>query len=172
MGSWWGLGVFTQLGPEPNCRTPPFTPLVLYPLAQAAVNRGWTDTAVLLILGFHSFARAGELFQARVGDFVLGSSSGTWTLPLSKSVQRAGAVESILLTDAFVVVLLSNFCRGKQAGDLLSQVAPGTQRKRLYELLADYKLEPPYRWYSVRRGGAIVYTTIFLLSVLGAVGTV
>ena len=152
VGSWRLHSAWSRA--ELPCRAPPFTPLVLYALAQAAANRGWTDTAVLLILGFHSFARAGELFQARVGDFVLGSSSGTWTLPLSKSGQRVGAVESILLTDAFVVVLLSNFCRGKQAGDFLSQVSPGTQRKRLYELLADCKLEPPYRWYSVRRGGA------------------
>eukprot|EP00435_Cladocopium_sp_Y103_P045377 s505_g13.t1 len=36
----------------------------------------------------------GELFQAKVGDFVLGAKSGTWSLPLSKSGQRQGVTES------------------------------------------------------------------------------
>lgn len=82
VGSWrlhsaWGRA-------ELPCRAPPFTPLLLYAVAQSAVNHDWVDLAVLLILGFHTFARAGELFQAKAGDFVLGPRPGTWTLPLSK----------------------------------------------------------------------------------------
>ena len=55
---------------ELPCRAPPFTPLILYALAQQAVANQWADLAILLILGFHTLARAGELFQAKVGDFV------------------------------------------------------------------------------------------------------
>ena len=152
VGSWrlhaaWGRA-------ELPVRAPPFTPLLLYALAQLAVNFRWTDIAVLLILGFHTFARAGELFNARVGDFVLSTSSGSWTLPLSKSGQRVGATESILLTDPFVITLLRNFFRTKQPGDRVSSASPGVLRSRLATLLSDLRISEPYRWYSVRRGGA------------------
>lgn len=75
VGSWrlhaaWGR---TEL----PVRDPPFTPVLLYGLAQLAAENGWTDIAVLLILGFHTFARTGELFNARAGDFVLSATSGT-----------------------------------------------------------------------------------------------
>ena len=57
---------------ELPCRAPPFTPLVLYALAQASFVKGWADTAVLLLLllllGFHTFAGSGELFHARCKD--------------------------------------------------------------------------------------------------------
>lgn len=139
---------------ELPCRAPPFTPLLLYAVAQSAVDHGWVDLAVLLILGFHTFARAGELFQAKAGDFVLGQRSGTWTLPLSKSGQRQGVTESILLTDPFVLVLLRNFVKDLSPGDSLSLVSGGTQRKRLNDLLLALKISFPFRWYSVRRGGA------------------
>ena len=152
VGSWrlhaaWGRA-------ELPSRAPPFTPLLLYGLAQAAVNHGWVDLAVLLILGFHTFARAGELFQAKAGDFVLGSVSGTWTLPLYKSGQRQGVTESILITDPFVVVLLRNFLSSLSPGDPLSKVAGGTQRKRLNDLLLFLRIPFPFRMYSIRRGGA------------------
>lgn len=110
----------------------------------------WTDLAVLLILGFHTFARAGELFQCKVGDFVFDKKSGTWTLLLSKSGQRAGATESLLLTDPFVVTLPRNFSKYKLAGDKLSPASPGLLRKRLSPLLEQLGLTYPYRWYSVR----------------------
>lgn len=78
MGSWrlhaWGRA-------DLPVTTPPFTPLILFALAQVAALRNWTDVSVLLILGFHTFARTGELFNAN-GDFVLGATSGTWTFPL------------------------------------------------------------------------------------------
>jgi len=142
------------------CRAPPFTPLVLYAVAQQAVANSWTDLAVLLISGFHTFARAGELFQAKVADFVFDKASGTWTLPLSKSGQRMGATESLLLTDPFVVTLLRNFCRGRLPGDRLSSHSPGLLRKRLADTLEQLGLVVPYRWYSVRRGGAThIYRT-------------
>ena len=126
-------------------RAPPFTPLLLYGLAQLAADS--------VIWGFHSFARTGELFNARVVDFVLSSSSGTWTLPLSKSGQRTGAVESILLTDVFVLRLLENFFKHKSPGDRLATVSPGLLRTRQASLLSQLHITDSYRWYSVRRGG-------------------
>ena len=116
---------------ELPARAPPLTSLLTYALAQLAFQKTWTDTAVLLILGFHTFARTGELFAARAGDFVLGQHTGTWSLPLSKSGQRSGAAESIVISDRFVVACVRNFTRAFQPGDLLSQTSPGIQRRRL-----------------------------------------
>lgn len=152
VGSWrlhaaWGRA-------ELPVRAPPFTPLLLYGLCQLAVDNGWTDIAVLLILGFHTFARTGELFAARVGDFVLSPTSGTWTLPLSKSGQRNGVTESILLFDPWVLALLTNYTKHMRPGDRLSSASPGVLRQRLAELLSELHINDPYRWYSVRRGGA------------------
>ena len=76
--------------------------------------------------GVHTFGRSDGLFAARKEDFVLSRTSGTWTLPLSKSGQRAGAQESILLTDPFVVTALHKYFQSFAVGDLLSQVTPGT----------------------------------------------
>ena len=139
---------------ELPCRAPPFTAVILYGLAQAAYNKGWDDTAVLLLLGFHTFGRSGELFSALCKDFVLSGTAGTWTLPLSKSGQRTGMTESILLDDPFICKLLQNYLRCRASGDVLTKVSPQVQRKRLYELLEILQLTAPYRWYSVRRGGA------------------
>eukprot|EP00438_Fugacium_kawagutii_P032554 Skav201090 [mRNA] locus=scaffold2562:77913:81556:+ [translate_table: standard] len=152
IGSWRLHAAWSRA--ELPCRAPPFTPLVLYALAHQAVANSWTDIAVLLILGFHTFARAGELFQCKVGDFTFDHRAGTWTLPLSKSGQRAGATESLLITDPFVVTLVKNFCRDKLPGDRLATASPNLLRKRFGLLLEQLGLTYPYRWYSVRRGGA------------------
>ena len=112
---------------ELPCRAPPFTPLLAYALAQDAFQRGWRGTAVFIIPGFHTFARSGELFAARRSDFVLSAQS--WALPLSKSGQRAGAEESLLIEDAFVRTALQAFLRGKAPGDSLFLVSAGVQRK-------------------------------------------
>ena len=104
LASWRLHSAWTRA--ELPARAPPLTALLVYALAQLAFDRRWPDTAVLIVLGFHTFARSGELFAARVGDFVLQKGTGAWSLPLTKSGQRAGASESILLTDRFVVSCL------------------------------------------------------------------
>jgi hypothetical protein len=48
--------------------------LLVDALMQAAYTASWVDTAVLLGLGFHTFARSGELFNAPVGDFALSAA--------------------------------------------------------------------------------------------------
>ena len=65
---------------------------------------------------------------------------------MSKSGQQQGAVESLTIDDVFVGTSVANFCRHKQPGDLLSQVSPGLQRKRLNDLLHKLGIQAPYRW--------------------------
>ena len=65
---------------ELPARAPPFTVALIYALAQLAFEAGWKDTAVLFVLGFHTFARSGELFSAKAGDFVLSRGKGDMDL--------------------------------------------------------------------------------------------
>lgn len=140
---------------ELPARALPFTPLLLYSLVQLAVERDWIDTAVMLALGFHVYPRSGELFNAHCGDFQIADNlTGVWSLPLTKSGQRFGAKESVLLTDPWIGLLLKNFLAHKLPGDPFSSVSGGTQRKRLTDLLKCLKITDEYRWYSLRRGGA------------------
>ena len=125
---------------------------MVYALAQRAFDLGWKDTGVLLILGFHRYPRSGELFQARKADFSFDSKDhGVWSLPLTKSGQRIGARESLILDDSWVGGLVRSFVHPLQPGDLLTTVSPATQRLRLKTLLKDLHLVGHFRWYSCRR---------------------
>ena len=144
-----------QPGVVQSCpsRALPFTELMIYALAQLAAENAWWDTAVLLILGFHVFPRSAELFSARKVDFVFDSRrQAVWSLPLTKSGQRVGAKESLIVEDAWIVDLLKQFLHPLMAGDRLSTVSAQGQRQRLKRLLKAASLEGDYRWYSCRRG--------------------
>jgi hypothetical protein len=153
-GSWrlhsaWGKA-------ELPARAPPLTLVLVYALAHYCRSKGWTDTLVLLLLGFHTYARTGELFSAKVGDFDIHPTTGmgVWRLPLSKSGQRQGSVESLTINDQWVGLLVYGFCRNKPPGDFLRVASPPQQRLRLNEALAALSFDWGFRWYSVRRGGA------------------
>ena len=99
-----GLDALVSLGwgrLELPVRAPPLTPTFTYAIASYFKEKHWTDSLVLLLLGWETFARPGELFAARKRDFLLSSTrlQGTWVLPLSKSGQRHGAAESLTLSD-------------------------------------------------------------------------
>jgi hypothetical protein len=140
---------------ELPARAMPFTLLIVYACAQIAFELGWSDTAVLLCLGFHRFPRSGELFAARVGDFELGRDcKGVWALPLTKSGQRVGAKESLTIDDPWIGMIVREYCKGLLPGDFISKVSPGVQRARLTKILQKLGLDIGFRWYSLRRGGA------------------
>ena len=128
---------------------------MIYALAQLASERQWWDTAVLLILGFHVFPRSAELFNARKADFVFDfRNHAVWSLPLTKSGQRVGAKESLIVDDVWVTQLLKQFLKPLMPGDRLSSISGQGQRQRLRTLLDAASLDGDYRWYSCRRGGA------------------
>eukprot|EP00438_Fugacium_kawagutii_P029860 Skav235139 [mRNA] locus=scaffold321:416835:420018:- [translate_table: standard] len=134
-------------------RALPFTPKLVYALAQSAFEHSWRDTGVLLVLGFYRYPRSGELFQARKADFIFDHRGhGVWSLPLRKSGQRIGARESLVLDDSWIGGLLRAYMAPLQAGDTLSRVSPATQRFRLKTLLQELQITGNFRWYSCRRG--------------------
>ena len=154
IGSWRLHGGWSRS--ELPSRALPLTPLMAYAMAQRAFEKGWQDMTVLILLGFSRFARTGELFNARVGDFVFDANlkRAVWSLPLSKSGQRFGARESITIDDVWIVHALSNFCRKKWPGDSIRLASPQTMRHRFKTLCSDLHLPEGIAWYSLRRGGA------------------
>eukprot|EP00435_Cladocopium_sp_Y103_P031880 s1016_g8.t1 len=137
-------------------RALPFTPLIAYGLAQLAFEKGWEDLCLILLLGFTVFARTGELFSARAGDFVFDTKmkKGVWSLPLTKSGQRAGVRESLTIEDSWLLVALKRYCATLQPGDTLRRVSPQLMRTRFKELLQKSGLPDGFALYSLRRGGA------------------
>ena len=154
VGAWRLHGSWTRA--ELPARALPFLPVMVYALAQAAVDKGWSDLAVLVLLGFDRFARSGELFMAKRGDFTWNTTKtkAIWSLPLTKSGQRVGAQESLVIDDSWLVVALANYMSALSPGDYLRSVSPGIMRSRLKSLLSDLKFPEGYQWYSLRRGGA------------------
>ena len=154
VGSWRLHGSWTRA--ELPARAPPFVPVMVYALAQAAFEKGWEDLAILVLLGFDRYARSGELFFARKGDFTWNAAKtrAVWSLPLTKSGQRVGAHESLVIDDPWLVTALANYLRAMAPGDYLRTVSPGLMRLRLKTLLKDLDCPEGYQWYSLRRGGA------------------
>ena len=113
-------------------RALPFTELMICALAQLASERQWWDTAVLLILGFHVFPRSAEVFSARKAELVFDfRDHAVWSLPLTKSGQRVGAKESLIVDDVWATQLLKQFLKPLMPGDRLSSISGQGQRQRI-----------------------------------------
>eukprot|EP00438_Fugacium_kawagutii_P008178 Skav214672 [mRNA] locus=scaffold923:465322:465903:+ [translate_table: standard] len=130
--------------------------MMAYALAQLAHEHGWNDLCILILLGFSVYARTGELFQARAGDFVFDQAlkKGVWSLPLTKSGQRAGIRESITIQDHWLLVALQHYCNRLHPGDTLRTCSPQLMRQRYKQLLGEARLPEGFAFYSLRRGGA------------------
>eukprot|EP00435_Cladocopium_sp_Y103_P034873 s3144_g9.t1 len=120
-----------------------------YAVAQKAFEKGWEDVCILVLLGFDRFARTGELFAATKQDFVFnhGSTKAVWSLPLTKSGQRLGAQESLVIEDVWLVKALRNFLAPLKPGDTLRRTSPGIMRSRLKQLLSDLHFPDGFQWW-------------------------
>ena len=154
LGGWRLHGSWTRA--ELPARAIPFTPIMVYALAQRAFEYGWQDVAILLLLGYDRFARTGDLFAATTSNFAFGRTNQrvVWSLPLTKSGQRQGAQESLVVEEPWLVAALRNYLKRRRPGDLLRSCSPGVIRSRLKTLLAELAFPDGCQWYSVRRGGA------------------
>lgn len=153
-GAWRLLGSWAKA--EMPQRAPPFPQEIVYALAHWAAQQGYADMALLLVLGFHTYARSGELFACRVTDLTLDPASclGTWSLPTSKSAERLGTQEILTITDSWIGLAILAFVSRGPRRLLVSAVSAQKQRQRLAEGLRSLGLPSCFSWYSVRRGGA------------------
>ena len=82
-GAWKLHGAWSR-AELPN-RAPPFSLVITYALCNVFRASSWPSSVVLFALGFHAFARSGELFIAKVRDFDIHPQTylGLWQLPLT-----------------------------------------------------------------------------------------
>ena len=91
----------------------PFTPLMAWSLAGVLSEWGFLDCAVLIILGFETFMRTGELVSIQVKHLVYGTGHDTRahiSLPFTKVTARSGGIESVVCDDPLVVRALHITC--------------------------------------------------------------
>ena len=152
------LKVWTKLNPP--SRATPFTPLILAGLAWCAYEAGWPDLGALLLVGFEGLLRPGELFSLRRRDVRFVGGKAVLSLRNTKTGQRHGRMEVVILAHGLAARALYVLCRELPPTALLLQRSPEQARGCLRRLLGALQLGGRgYTCYSLRGGGA---TALFI----------
>ena len=126
--------------------------------AMAAIAWQWNfcDVAVLLLLGFHGFLRAAEIFSLRANQisFATDGNRAFVALPHTRTQARKGAPESFTVENRALAQLLYLFCQPLLPGDLILQRSPSQFRELSLALVNEQQLTGDFKPYSLRRGGA------------------
>eukprot|EP00971_Amphidinium_carterae_P232559 4614965-Amphidinium_carterae.4 len=141
-------------------RAAPVPPVVLKAFVAISLAHGRAEVALALWLCFHGLLRAAEVLHLAVADVQVDvrRRSAVLTLRGTKSGQRFGAVESIILDDAQLVLFLAAVVRNKPLGARVVSLSYAQLHRALLDLLSHCFLEQFYiRPHSFRRGGATDY---------------
>ena len=107
--------------------------------------------------------RTGVLLKNRKIDLSLMErhSRGIVVLHETKSGQRTASSETVVIFDAYLVRMLAIVCRDLAPADFLVGCSPAVFRAKFARLVQEAGL-PRCNWkpYSLRRGGAIFFTTV------------
>ena len=133
--AWSLLGTWSKL--ELPCRAPPLHNLQLCALVGLAVHRKDLGMAAGLMVAFQALFRTGELLGLRKSDvqFHGCGEAATLHLGLTKSGQRKGRPERLLVNDKYTLDLLALALESLKAGDLLI-MRPPSQFRALRRLLS------------------------------------
>ena len=147
---------------EVPSRAPPLTSDLLWAMAAKALLDDNFELGALLLLGWHCMLRTGEMLAVRSTDLLLGEARGIVSLPASKGGTRHNMVESVTISDKFVLAVLHELKLLKQAQNL-TQVpiwnASGTKFREAFKALCIFFRvnHMGFRGYSIRRGGATAF---------------
>ena len=144
---------------ELPARATPFLPRYAAAVAGYFAQTSPT-TSLAILVGFHCLLRTGEILLLQWKHFELhvGHRVGVLVLPNTKSGNRTGTEESVVIDDVYLLELLVLHRSQSQPGDFLVAGTSGAFRKKLDEAVVNIPL-PPGRWrpYSIRRGGATAH---------------
>ena len=156
-GSWELFRTWSLL--ELPVRAPPLPALVCCALAGYALEHAQLGLAAVLLAAFDGMLRTTEYLTLSSSQCVVASGQVLLLLPLTKSGQRHGGAESVVVQDPQAVQLLAHVCASahfcRRPHVPLVDMRPQTFRKWLRNACAELgvselKLLP----YSFRRGGA------------------
>jgi hypothetical protein len=125
-------------------------------MAGIALSTGCCGLAACLLAGFDGFLRSTEMMSLTAAQINISQEGALIVLPLTKSGQRRGGPETVLIRDPQAVQLLWMACRtSRDATQPLSVLPPQTLRKWFSWALAQLHVSHMgFMPYSVRRGGA------------------
>ena len=143
---------------EPPKRVRPFTPLIVLGLAGAALSLGAYDLCAILLVGFDTFMRTGELFSLLCGLVSLYEAEAVIRLIDTKTSKRKCVDECAVVDSALAVKALRKAMKGKPKSTTVRSLSIPKIRAMLKELLNLFGLDVgAYNFYSLRRGGATSY---------------
>ena len=138
-------------------RAPPLTPAMVWAIAHVLWQWKFADCAALVLLGFDTFLRTGELVAIQRLHVLTGQSE--WpsmhvSLPFTKGTARSGGVESVVCRDPLVVAVIHKLLHELSPGDRLLRRTPLQFRNAFRHATNEIGLEAGHTPYSLRRGGA------------------
>ena len=161
-GSWELFRTWSLL--ELPVRAPPLPAIVCCALAGLALEYSQLGLAAVLLSAFDGMLRTTEYLTLSAGQCVASNGQVLVLLPLTKSGQRHGGAESVVVADPQAASLLSYVCNApyyrRRPQAPLVDMKPQAFRKWLRQACAmlgvsELKLMP----YSFRRGGATLKYT-------------
>ena len=144
---------------EIPARAPPLSEQALQTLVGHALFNSNYTFALSLLVGFFGLLRTGELLSLHNKDISQASaeSVAVVSLGLTKGGKRAGAAESVTITEADTLRRLWQWKQSCSPGTSLCS-APHKWRKQFNDSIESLGLTAyQYRPYSLRRGGATFY---------------
>ena len=154
-GSWGLFRVWSRL--ELPVRAPPMPVRVAFGLAGACVAIDNCSMAILMIIAFAAMLRTTEFLTLRFSYLHFSSdlSKLVIVLPLTKSGQRKGTIEHVVIDDQPVVRLLYRLTEGRCDNAPIFQHSSQAFRLMFDQLLVELEISHlNLRLYSFRRGGA------------------
>ena len=143
---------------EPPSRATPFTPGVALGLAGLAIGSDLLDIGTLILVGFETFLRSGELFSLTTEDVSFYGDRVILRIRQAKIGQRIGIHESVVLPTGLAATWLRKLVSLTPPGETLLRRPAYQARKVLAMLLEVAGLEDfGFTWYSLRRGGATYF---------------
>ena len=141
----------------PPARSTPFTSRIVLACAGAAWAIGCHDIAVLLLVGFDTFLRSGELFKLTERNCLIAANKVVINILDSKMGLRLNRPE-VVVCQGLAARLLKAYLSKLQPGDMLLRRSPYKARQVLSCILEALELSSyGFTWYSLRRGGATTH---------------
>ena len=131
------------------------SPLICLGFAGAAALAGRLDAAAILLCGFDGMLRTQSLFLLRRGHVEFVGSRAVIKLARTKTTEKRGGVELIVIQSTLAAMLLRLACAGLAPDDYVLRMAPSSFRWLFAQLIATFGLtDANLAVYSLRRGGA------------------
>ena len=150
--SWRLLNVWEKK--EPPKRALPMHPVLLLGMAGMLAYIGATDAVAVLLVGFDTMLRSGELYNLCVKDVSFARERAVLKLRDTKTSSRKSGDEVVVVESSLAVKWLKRACANKGPEDKVLQMGPYTFRRLFNEIKLLLGCPDGISVYSLRRGGA------------------